>query len=86
MEFETQCVTLGYGTITHGHAVFLGMCIEASWLSSQGKLPIAIVHYLFALQNKLDMSIEIVDTIHANIMFEAISLDKKMQCDTLKLT
>ena len=56
--------TLGYGSITHGNAVFLGMCIEASWLSSQGKLPIAIVRYLFDLQNKLDMSIEIVDTIH----------------------
>ena len=77
--------SLGYGHITHGQAVYLGLCIESGWLYSQGRVPYDLYQYICRLELKLDMSIEIVNNISVMTMFNAISFDKKMQCDKLKL-
>ena len=69
----------------HGQAVLVGMWIEASWSASQGWTEPAVVDALENVCNKLDMSIEIRDTITNKTLFDAISFDKKMQCDKLQL-
>ena len=76
---------LSYGSLFHGQAVLLGMWIEAAWAATQGWTENVVVDALENVCNKLDMSIEIRDTITTKTMFDAISFDKKMQCDKLQL-
>jgi len=74
-----------YGVLLHGHAVMVGMWIEAAWASNKGWTPPYVVETLKFVNSKLDMSIEINDTITTKTMFDAISFDKKMQCDKLQI-
>ena len=76
---------LSYGEILHGQAVLIGMWVEAAWTASIGWTTPHVVTVLENVCNKLDMSIEIRDTISSKSLFDAISFDKKMQCDKLQL-
>ncbi len=76
---------LTYGEVLHGQAVLIGMCVEAAWTASRGWTRPHVVTVLENVCNKLDMSIEIRDTITSKSLFDAISFDKKMQCDKLQL-
>lgn len=77
---------LKYGTITHGYAVLLGMLCEISWLH-QSEMHVAdeVIRILEEFIKNVDMSIEIGDTVTALTLFDAISFDKKMQCDKLTM-
>ena len=74
-----------YGEVLHGQAVLVGMWIEASWTCSKGWTTPHVVRAIENVCKKLDMSIQIRDTISSETLFDAISFDKKMQCDKLQL-
>ena len=74
-----------YGQVLHGQAVLIGMWVEAAWTNSKGWTTPDVVSALENVCNKLDMSIEMRDTITRDTLFGAISFDKKMQCDKLQL-
>lgn len=74
-----------YGEVLHGQAVLMGMWVEAAWTHSRGWTTPDVVRALENVCNKLDMSIEMRDTITRDTLFAAISFDKKMQCDKLQL-
>ena len=76
---------LGYCEIFHGQAVLIGMWVEAAWAAERGWTKPHVVSVLENVCNKLDMSIEMRDTITSKSLFDAISFDKKMQCDKLQL-
>jgi 3-dehydroquinate synthase len=76
---------LEYGSLLHGQAVLIGMWIEAAWAASKGWTEAGVVESLENVCIELDMSIEIRDTITSETLFDAISFDKKMQCDKLQL-
>lgn len=76
---------LEYGVILHGHAVLIGMWIESAWTTSKGWTVPTVAETLKFINQSLDMSIEIDDTITTKTMFDAISFDKKMQCDKLQI-
>ena len=76
---------LNYNGILHGQAVLLGMVIESEWTRSQGWTSPEVVNALKKSLKYIDMSIEIDDNVSRMTMFDAISFDKKMQCDKLQL-
>ncbi len=76
---------LQYQGVLHGQAVLLGMWIESAWTMQQGWTASRVVEYLESFVKSIDMSIEIKDTITRMTLFDAISFDKKMQCDKLQL-
>ncbi len=76
---------LGFGTMRHGIAVLIGMYLETAWTYSKGWTTIGVVHHLESFLKRLDMSIFSGDNIDVVTMFDAISFDKKMQCDKLQM-
>lgn len=76
---------LNYNGILHGQAVLLGMVIESEWTLSQGWTSPQVVAALKKSLKDIDMSIEIDNNVSRMTMFDAISFDKKMQCDKLQL-
>ena len=77
---------LQFGSITHGYAVLLGMFCEISWLHhSEIQLAEGVLLRIEEFIKYIDMSIEIGDTVTALTLFDAISFDKKMQCDKLTM-
>jgi 3-dehydroquinate synthase len=76
---------LNYHGILHGQAVLFGMLIESEWTLSQGWTKSCVVDALKKSIKYIDMSIEIDDNVSRMTMFDAISFDKKMQCDKLQL-
>ena len=77
--YDWTCFGKGFEVwrLRHGQAVLIGMWIEAAWTASLGWTESGVVDALDFICNKLDMSIEIRDTISSKSLFDAIRSIKR---------
>ncbi|MGO3731564.1 MAG: 3-dehydroquinate synthase [Vagococcus sp.] len=76
--------TVGYGIITHGEAVSIGMCHISKMAEKKGEMPLGITEKLEQMLQKFHLPV-MLDEWNTEALYQALTHDKKTRGDEIKI-